>query len=471
MRVFRSIAASVVLASLAWGGVVITNDGQRIEGDLRKTPDGWRVTLPDGSTKDVATSNVKAIELNSGSGSGGSQMERLQSLRRSVEALDDVPKIIERYRRFIEQVKEKAVIDEALADLNTWQDRHTRGLVKVGKRWMTASEQKDLAVEIIGRADQARQLVKAGQVRDAQAAVDSILEDDPQNLSALYLLGVIQQNQGRLPEARKSFEQVRTVIPDHAPTLHNLAVLNFRQKQWGAACSLLEQAMAAAPNIQPLVDAAAEMLNAIPDDQKKTSAAQKLSKRFAEQDQALQAVMQQRQMYRWGARWVDQPTRDSLIEADKAVKKRLDELQGDFDLTENRIARNDVEITQNERTLREIEGRSYVRTGDGSYIRVPYPPAYYDIQRDINRLRSERQEMVQRLESLREAARRAQADLPVPKYSGVVAAIGEDGVPIVVPEGVDLSQPRAKQPATKPADNAPPPPPPVIRIGPSNDAH
>ncbi len=467
MRVLRSIASSLVLATLACAGVVVTNDGQRVEGELKKTPDGWRVTLPDGSTKDVASANVKVIELTSSG--GGSQMERLQSLRRSVEASEDVPKIIERYRRFIEQAKEKPVIDEALADLNTWQDRQTRGLVKTGKRWMTPAEKKDLAIAIIGRADEARMLIKAAQTRDAQAAVDAILEDDPDNLSALYLQGVLLQKQEKYPEARKSFETVRTAIPDHAPTLHNLAVLSFKQKQWGPACTLLDQALAAAPNVQPLVDAAAELLNALPDDQKKSASAQKLAKRFAEQDQALQKVMLDKQMYRWGAKWVDKSTNDNLIEADRGVKKRLDELQGDFDLTQGRIERNEVEITQNERTLREIEGRSYVRTGDGSYVRVPYPPAYYDIQRDINRLRSERQEMVLRLDSLRDAAKRAQAELPVPKYSGVVSAIGEDGVPIVVPEGVDLSTARPKPPATQPVPQSPAPPP-IIRIGPSNDA-
>ncbi len=464
----NAILGLLLTGAAALGGVVITNDGKRVEGELKKTPDGWRVTQADGKVREIAAADVRAIELTSGA--SGNQMERLGSLRRSVEAFDDIPKIIERYRRFIEQVKEKAVIDEALADLSVWQDRLDRNLIKFGKHWITAEQKRELLIDLLRRADTARLHIKAGQTREAQTTIDAILEDDPENLSAIYLSGVILQQQEKWPEARKQFDRVREAIPDHAPTLHNLAIINLKQKQWSAASLMIDQALAAAPNVQTLIDAAAEVINAMPDDQKKASAVQKLTKRFSEQDAAMQKAMAAKQLYRWGSKWVDEATNTQLVEAEKAVKKKLDALREDFDLTQNRIDRIDTEISQNDRTIREIESRSYIRTGDGTYIRVPYPSAYYDIQRDNNRLRAERSEMVQRLDALRDSAKRAQADLPVPKFTGVIAAIGEDGVPIVVPEGVDLNEVRAKSPpppTTQP--NQPPPPQPIIRIGPSGD--
>lgn len=466
----RSIFGSLLAASFAFGGVVITTAGERVEGELKKTSSGWRVTLPDGKVREIGTAEVRAIELNA-SGSGN-QMERLDSLRRSVEAFEDIGIIIDRYRRFIEQVKDKPTIDAALADLKLWQERLDKGLVKVGKRWMTPDQKRQLAVDVIRRVESARRQIKAGDLNAAQRTLDSIAADEPDNLSAEYLEGVILQQQGKTRDAEARFIVVLKSIPAHAPTLHNLALLNARQKQWPAAAGMMEQALASEPNVQMLIDAAAELLELLPDDQQKNAAAQKLAQRFAEQDAALQTTMAARQMYRWGAKWVNQATRDQLVEAEKEVKKRLDELQGDFDLTQNRIDRIDVEITQNERTLREIESRSYIRAGDGSYIRVPYPPAYYDIQRDINKLRGERGEMNKRLETLREAAKRAQAELPVPKFSGSITPIGEDGVPIVVPDGVELKdlqppQPPATAPATQPT--ATPPPPPIIRIGPAGD--
>jgi tetratricopeptide (TPR) repeat protein len=464
----RSILGSLLFASAAWGGIVVTTSGERIEGDLKKTPSGWRVTQTDGSVREVAAAEVRAIELNSTG--AGNQMERLDSLRRSVEAFEDIPKIIDRYRRFIEQVKDKPVIDAAIADVKTWQERLDKGLVKVGKRWMTPEEKRDLAVDIIRRVEEARQQIKAQDIASAQRTIASILDDEPDNISAVYLTAVILQQQGKSIEAETRFRDVLKSIVDHAPTLNNLAVLNARQKQWPAACAMMEQALAAEPNVQMLIDSAAELLEMLPADQRKSTSAQKLRQRFATQDGAMQKTMAARQMYRWGAKWVDQPTRDQLAEAEKGVKTRLDELQGDFDLTQGRIDRIDVEVTQNERTLREIESRSFIRTADGSYIRVPYPPAYYDIQRDINRLRAERGEMNKRLESLRDAAKRAQAELPVPKYAGSIPAIGEDGVPIVVPAGLglaDIQSPPAagSQPATQQAA----PPPPIIRIGPAGD--
>lgn len=466
---WRPILASLLISSAAWAGVVVTTTGERVEGELKKTASGWRVTQADGKVREIDSTDIRAIELNSAG--SGNQMERLESLRRSVDAFEDIPKIIDRYRRFIEQVKDKAVIDAALADLATWQDRLDRGLVKVGKRWLTPEQKRELAVDIIRRVDQARQQIKNRDTASAQATIDSILADEPDNLSALYLTGVLLQQQGKLNDAETAFRAVTKSIPTHAPTLNNLAVLNARQKQWSAAAAMMEQALAAEPDVQVLVDAAAELLDMLPEDQRKSASAQKLAQRFAAQDAAMQKVMEGKQMYRWGAKWVDQATRDQLVEADKAVKKRIEELQGDYDLTQNRIDRIDVEITQNERTLREIESRSFIRTGDGSYIRVPYPPAYYDIQRDINKLRAERGEMGKRLDALRDAAKRAQADLPVPKFAGSIVPIGEDGVPIVVPAGVDLKdvhpQPPAPPPTTQQAP--PPPPPPIIRIGPAGD--
>jgi Tfp pilus assembly protein PilF len=471
MKLLHAILGSVLVSATLWAGAVVTIDGQRVEGDLKKTPDGWRVTLPDGQVRNIANADVRAIELTS-TGTNN-QMERLNSLRRSVETLEDIAKVLERYDRFLEQTKDPAVLEAAGADIKIWVDRRDRGLVKSGKQWVTRQDRQQIVIELLRRIEAARQQIKAGDTRSAQANIDSILKDDPGNVSAVYLQGVILQQQEKVPEARKAFDAAREAIPDHPPTLHNIAVLAMRQRQWAVAAAALDQAMTAAPGIQVLVDASAELLNALPDDQKKAPAVQKLAKRFSEQDAALQTRMAEKQMFRWGGKWVDKTTHEKLIEAEKAVKVRIDELQGDFDLTQNRIDRIDAEISQNERTMRDIERRSYMLTADGTYIRVPLPGAYYDFQRDNVRLSGERREMNSRLELLREAAKRAQADLPVPKFIGSIQAIGEDGVPIVIPEGVDPSVLRGDRPpgpTPDPATSQPaPPPPPIIRIGPGGE--
>lgn len=473
MKLFHAILGSLLVSAAGWGGTVITQDGQRIEGDLKKTPDGWRITQSDGRVRSIANADVRAIELTS-SGTNN-QMERLNSLRRSVETLEDISKILERYDRFLEQIKDPQVLEAAQSDIKTWTQRRDQRLVKTGKQWVTADQRQQIVMDLLKRIETARQQIKAGDTKNAQETVDSILNDDPGNVSAVYLQGVILQQQEKVPEARKAFDAARETIPDHAPTLHNIAVLAMRQRQWAVASAALDQAMTAAPGVQVLVDAAAELLNALPDDQKKGPAAQKLAKRFAEQDAIMQTKMAEKQMFRWGGKWVDQATNERLLEADQRVKARIEELRGDFDLTQSRIDRIDAEIASNERTMRDIEKRSYMRTADGTYIRVPLPPAYYDFQRDNVRLSGDRKEMLDRLDLLRDAAKRAQADLPVPKFSGSIPAIGADGVPIVIPEGVDPSvlgnqqPPATPQPSDPPTSQPQPPPAPIIRIGPGGE--
>ncbi|MBC7784409.1 MAG: hypothetical protein H7144_11275 [Burkholderiales bacterium] len=467
MRCKILVIAVVCIASAAPAGTLVTIEGKRYEGNLKKTQEGWNVTAADGSVVAVPGNRVKAIELTSVGTNGGA--ERLASLRRSVEALDDIPKIIERYRRFIEQMRDPSILEEANKDLAGWQERLNKSLVKVGKDWMTVEERKQRTVETIGQVTQARELIKTGRVKDADAALLQVLERDPGNLSAFYLQGVIALRQDKLPDAKRLLTSVQQSLGDHAPTLANLAIINARQKQWTAACNMLEQSLGAAPGVQLLVDNAAELLNALPDDQKKTAAVQKLLRRFTEQDANLQTRMAEKQLYRWGATWVDRPTRDKLAEAEIEVKKRQDDLQGDFDLTQGRITRIDSQIEENNRTMQEIASSSFTRLADGRYVQMPMPSSYYEIERENNKLRSERQEMVKRLEALRDGAKRSTQLLPVPKYTGVLRPIEEDGVPIVIPAGVQIDIPATSQPAaepgTAPAGDSPPV---IIKIGPAD---
>lgn len=481
-RCLSSLAIIPVLALgvAARGDVIITNDGQRIEGEIKRVSDGWQVTPADGKPVVISGTKIKSIELsNATMNGGGRSIEGLQSLRRSVEHSTDIDKIIERYATFIEQAKDEQIKAEAKKDLAVWADRRDRKLIKVGRRWVTAEEQRQIAIVTLQKIEDARQLIKTGKSKDAEKLLAGILADEPANVSALYLSGVVRAKDGNYAEAKKQFAALQQVIPDHPPTLLNLAVIQMRQKQWGPAAAAMEQALAAAPNVQFLIDQSAELANLLPEDQQKTPAAQKLARRFAEQDAKLQTTMLKRDMYRWGATWVDKATYDKLLAVEVEVKKKLAELEGDFTLTQNRITAIDQQVADNQRSMRDIEQRSYTRTADGTLIRVPYPSAYYDMQREVTRLRGERGEMSARLDTLRAAAKKVQADYPVPKYTGVLRMIEEDGVPILMPEEPappknPAALPPLAPPATLPSPATQPSatdsPPPIIRIGPGPGA-
>src|SRR5438552_3360847 len=111
----------LVLCTPAFGDVVHLKDGSRLDGDVKKGSAGYVVTLSDGKVQVVAPDQVKSIELAATPGSPDAAKEKLASLRRSVEYLDDVKKIIEKYQRFIEQNAGTSIETDARKDLATWQ--------------------------------------------------------------------------------------------------------------------------------------------------------------------------------------------------------------------------------------------------------------------------------------------------------------------------------------------------------------
>jgi tetratricopeptide (TPR) repeat protein len=461
---------ALILATTAQASVLTTTDGQQLEGDIKRVADGWAVTNADGKTTVVPITRVQSIELSRAT-SSSKATAGLESLRRSVEHSDDLKKIIERYKRFIDASKDNLVTIAAQQDLLIWQKRLNEHHVKLGKQWVTPGEKQQMLALTLVRVDEARTLIKANNLKQAQSVIDELLRMDSQNVSALYLSGVIRSRQKNVPEAKKSFQAVIAQIEDHAPTQLNLAVINAQQKQWGPACAAMQQALISAPGVQVLIDTTAELLAMLPEDQQKTPVAQKLSREFTSQDAALQKVMNARKMYRWGATWVDTVTREKLSIAEAELKTKLNAMQKEFDQLQTQIQQIDLQSKDISRSISELESRSVARASDGTLVRLPYPTAYYDLQRDLARLRGDRIAAISQLDTLRESARRARTELPVPQYTGILNMIEEDGVPVIMPDTppAAFTTKTTTQPATKPATRTAPPPP-IIRIGPADNA-
>src|SRR3954471_19296368 len=129
-RILLVLLTLFCFATCLRADTIVLKDGSRIVGDVKRTPEGWTITTPDGKTRTVSADGVKSIEL--GSATKGSQQsaEGLASLRRSVEALTDINQIIDRYQRFIENAKDAKVAADAQRDLSMWRERRDKGMVK-----------------------------------------------------------------------------------------------------------------------------------------------------------------------------------------------------------------------------------------------------------------------------------------------------------------------------------------------------
>jgi tetratricopeptide (TPR) repeat protein len=444
MRVGATAIFLITIAQIAAGDVLVLKDGTRLVGDVKKGDRGYSLTDTSGKVREFGLDAVKSIEVGAPTTQPKDvEADRLASLRRSVEALSDLAAIIERFNRFVQTHQGTAVGAEAEKDLAVWRDRQAKGLVKVADKWVTPQERVDMIGQAVSLADQARQLMKQNRITEAQPLLDQALAIDPQNPTALYLLGLIQYTQNKIPQSRLSFEAVNKAVPDHPPTLNNLAVILSRQNSAMAALNLYDNAMQAAPGTRAVVDNVAEALHALPEPQRQNAVAKRLARRFQDQDAQLQIALGQQGLFRWGATWVDQRTLDMLKAAQKEIKDKLDKMAADFDAAKTKVDDYDTQISETERSMRRMESSRYYRDAQGNLFSAPLPSGYYDLQLDLDSLKSDRDKQLKTLDGLRDAAVKIQAQLPVPQFSGVQQMIGPEGAPLVVPTA-------ATQPASTP---------------------
>ena len=270
---------------------------------------------------------------------------------------------------------------------------------------------------------------------EAESAVNQALSEDPHLPTAVYLKGLLQYRTEQLPQARKSFELVNNLVPNHVPTMNNLGIVLARQNHVSAALDMFDAAMLASPRNRELLDNVAEMLNALPDEQRGNPTAQKVARHFTEQDVELQKQLDAQGLHRWGATWVTTEQLDSLKVAERAVKDKLDALSSNFDAVKAQIGNIDRDVEDNDRAMRRLEASSYMRDAYGTIYQATLPPTYYQLQDDNTKLHHQRDDQYAKLGQLRNQARMVNQDLPVAKYTGIQHMFGADSAPTISPHG------------------------------------
>ncbi len=471
-RLLMLAGGLLALAGPVQADVVHLNDGSQIEGEIRKTEDGWVVTGPDHKPRSIAADRVAFIEARPKAGADSAD-QRLASLRRAVENTTDIKQTLARYKTFIDQNPGSPVADKARADEQIWQDRLDRGLVKLGDKWLTREEKDALVGKSDAAAGQAMRLVKQSKLHEASPMLDQILADNPQNAAAWYLKGVVLYRQDQLTAARKAFESVIALLPDHAPSLNNIAVIYWRQNEPAVAVNFYDRALQAATNRYDVLDNVAEALDALPQEYRNAPVTRKLVRHFNEQEPLVQAQMQKQGLFRWGATWVSASELEKLKDAEKQIKDKLDKLSADFDAVTARIGRIDADVASDRQWAKRMEADSIGRDPQtGAAVQYPLPPSYYDTVRDIKVLQEERAARLAEQDKMRLAAKTIQQSLPKPKFTGLQRVIDADGAPIsaAVLAAAIAAPPGSPAPAPPPATPPPAGQPPAIDPAPGASA-
>jgi tetratricopeptide (TPR) repeat protein len=423
-------ALAAALCSVAFADTVTLTDGTKLEGDLDRTDDGYTLTKPDGKVVRVSSSQVKSVEMKPES-TPEDAARRLESLRRSAENMTDLKLIITRYNDYLKRFAGTDAADDALAELKAWEDRLAKHMTKAGGKWVTPEELGAIQEEAQAAARKARDLIAAGRLREAGPLLDQALAQDAKNPSALYLRGVAQYRQEQLGQARRSFDAAAQELPDHGPTLNNIAVILWRQEQYAGALKFFGRAMVASPADERVLTNVAEALNALPKEHRDDAATKKVVVHFQERDDALRKKMEKRGLYRWGAAWVKGDELDQLQEKEREVEAKIKDLQDEFDGAEGRIEQIDRETEETKRNIRRIEATSYSRDSTGRTTRLAYPRVYYELQRDLQVLKRDRADQVALLDKLRREAKAIRQELPVPRYTGIQRIIDVEGTPLI----------------------------------------
>jgi tetratricopeptide (TPR) repeat protein len=427
----QAVLLPAVLATSLFADTICLKDGSKLEGNLKHTDDGWIVTT-NGKTSHVTSDQVQSIELTPAKDIGPRlAAERLSSLRRSVENLDDLPEIILRYHRFIDQINDQATSSEAKKDLTLWEDRLNQKMVKIGSRWILPADRARLIDEATILADQARQLMKQGRTKEAEPILSTAIEDDPQNISALYLLGLLRYQQEKIIDARKALDLVASLIPNHAPTLNNLAVVQWRQRQYAPALVSYDGAMLAWPGNKLILDNVAYALAGLPAIYKNTPVAQRVTRHFQEQDKLLAEQMALSGLHRHGTTWISDADFQRLQQQDKEKQAKLDAMSAEFDKIKDRVTEIDRNIEDTESQMHRIEASSYARDPTtGAMLQLPYPTVYYDLDKDDKRMQADRAKEVKKMDALQQAARALQQPAAAGKIVDLQQMIGPEGTPV-----------------------------------------
>ena len=427
----KFVATAIILGigATAPADILHLKDGGQISGDVKRDGDGWKV-ITASQTIHLPADQVDFIELTGAPAGPVAAATRLASLRRVVENLSDLPDIVSRFQRLVDTTTDPATLADAKKDLALWQDRAKQKMVKVGSQWVLPRDRQKLIDQSMATTEQARQLVKQGRTKEADPLLTEAIKVNPQNAAALYLQGVIRYQQDQVIPARKLFESVAGLVPNHAATLNNLAATQWRQRQYIPALVNYDAAMLASPVNKQILDNVASALLALPAELQKSPVYARTLRHFQEQDQQLSEQLSSSGLHRYGAVWLADRDMEQIHVQEKQIQDKLDVMSGDFDRCKARIAELESEIAETEGQINRLDSAAFVTDPrSGSLVQIPLPATYYDLQRDDQKIRTDRANEIAKLDALTKQAQELQRSRPSVRYAGTQRIFGAEGTP------------------------------------------
>jgi len=424
------IPMALLLAITADGGVIVLRDGTRLEGELRRATGGWEVITSDGARRIIPEDRVASIEHAATHDEQELAAERLAIMTRIAENIDDLNQIISRYELLITQIRGTPSEAPARDELAKWQRRKDAGYVRIGGQWHPPGKAAELALQHDISAEHAARLLLQASYRDALRAADAILSENPLHINANYIRGVSAFHLNALPVARRSFELVIAGKSDHGPSLNNLAVIQWQQRNFVQALSNFQRAMVLMPLDYRIHDNVAEIHEQLTPELRNSPAGRRLITQFQLDEPLLQQKAAERQLFRWGSGWIRPDQLEQIREQQRRNEQRLQETLREVENQQRVISTLDAQLEDNRRLLDRIDRGRWAYDREGKLVRLALPSYWYTIRRDFQDFERRRTRELAHLEHLRQQADHLRSLDITPSFGRLLTIFGGEFLPI-----------------------------------------
>lgn len=178
-------------------------------------------------------------------------------------------------RKLTESQKKKVEADAA-----GWNDRATKGIVRIGTKWVSPDEAKAISKSADELIKKGLELTKLSNFEAAKKLFEKASNVDQNDIRADFILGLLNSGLGEVAWHPQSAEKHFTVClrrnPSHISVLNNLGLAEVKTKQysnaldhWATALKLAPNTPAVTQNLGRLIQQASLKKIQIPDSAKK----------------------------------------------------------------------------------------------------------------------------------------------------------------------------------------------------------
>jgi len=176
----------------------------------------------------------------------GTDQQAMDAVERDAERCRTAAEAVALYETFLAQPSlPTGVKAAARARLAQWKESADKGLVRLGKKWVTPEERQQATDEADQLIERALELIAVRNYPEVRLLLQRASSADPDGIRADFLLGMLNTPlvANHAPTAKRHFATALLRQPGHISLLNNLALTEVRNRNYGVAVAHWEEAL------------------------------------------------------------------------------------------------------------------------------------------------------------------------------------------------------------------------------------